>query len=208
MTNVDIAGVGNCTDGVNEAQIDLTIQEYTTIAIKIIKSIAPRLRTGLAEEMLASEDAIANVATKIMLADGKWNGKGSKHGFRKQRAEFAIKEYMTRDIRNKRRNIYSMNFETVNPDTGQSCEFGDMVPCEPCEPVDMMIKSEEAQIIDDLLGSGVLTEGQEFCIRGYYLDGRTYEDIADERDISKERVRQLVNDGIRNLQRLANGDSK
>ena len=71
--------------------------------------MAPKMKYGLAEEMLNNEDAISNVAHDIMVADWQFNGNGNRFGFRKDRAKYAIKSYLSRRSKNNQKQIFRLD---------------------------------------------------------------------------------------------------
>ena len=52
-----------------ETKLD-SLSEYITMAKKIISKFAPGFYSGLRKELLSNEDAIADIASAIMVGDG------------------------------------------------------------------------------------------------------------------------------------------
>lgn len=208
--SVDIAGLGDRRLEVPDAskqEFEATPDAYWAIASKLIKKIAPRFRPGLAEQILKSDDAISNIVTAIMLADWNWNGKGTRCGYRKQCVIWAIGRYITRDVARAKHQMLSLNF-TLNED---GAEFIDLIHnnCEkdPGESVsETEFSDNRRDIVDRLLGSGILTNSQERCIRMHYLDEMSLADVGRTLGISREAVRQSVDRGMGKLRRLANSE--
>jgi hypothetical protein len=205
--NVDLVGIGHSVNGCNEEQM-LSLQDYLVMAEKIIRHVAPKLRAGLADEMLKSEDAISNVATKLMIADGKWNGKGNIGGFRVERGMFAIRDYMTRDVAAKKNGQqYSFSHPIKGSDGAGETEFGETLEDEEAKTsLDKLVENEDKELLNRLLGSGIVSIDEEYCIRGHYLDYKTHICLGAELGVSKQRVHQLINQGILNLRRMVNGN--
>lgn len=214
MNDVDIVGIGDHLieyPKIDESKFENT-EEYLIIAKKIIRTFAPRFRTGLAEEMLRSDDAISNVATAIMMADWRWNpehkapsGKiRSRYCYRNQCGIWAVQGYIARQKSNGERKIVSLDtlinrFESdtqlheILPDVTQS------------SPEDDLIKEEHKNFvinkISDMLTTGLLTEHQAKFIKMHYLDRKTFVNIGKEHNVSREAVRQTVERGMNNIRK-------
>ena len=66
--------------------MELTLDEYLTIATKVIKKHAPSL--------LKDEENIGEVARYMMLADKKFNGTGTRHGYRASWGKYRIRSLL------------------------------------------------------------------------------------------------------------------
>jgi RNA polymerase sigma factor (sigma-70 family) len=206
---IDLAGIHNRQVPQDQSTKDRLVKDanfYGIIARKLISSISPRFKTGLAQEILANEDAIENITTEIMFADWKWNGGGTIEGYRKQCAIWAIQGYMSRAI--KRPYNVSLN-NTVNSGDGKDVEFQDLIPDSGAiNPEEMCNEAEQTrkrhELINSLLDSNVLTPQQNKCIRMYFLQEMSLQAIAKELYISREAVRQLVFRGLNRLRNLNN----
>ena len=66
------------------------------------------------------------------------------------------------------------------------------------DPLSAMINSEEnkAPLIERCLSDGTLTEKQAKCIKMYYQDDMTLEAVGNSLGVTKERVRQHINNAI------------
>ena len=86
-----------------------TLQTYINLAKKTISKFAPSFYSGLRNELLSNEDAIADIAQAIMTADWKWDkdrvgyeGKSkTKYSYRNQCAIWAIQTYMSNKYKKK-----------------------------------------------------------------------------------------------------------
>ena len=192
---IDISAVGN-TKGCNKDNISNDLYSYLSIARKIVAAIASSYRGGLAEELLNNDDAMSNIATQVMIADGKFNGTGTLYGYRKQCVIYAIKTYLTKKKKDKLNEMWSLNH--INPDTGK--EFSVLLADKKgLTPEATSIQSENSELLDSLLNSGVLTTHERECIELHYLDGRPYADISREKDVSRQAIKQTVQAGIYKL---------
>lgn len=178
---IDIVRIGNLTLGKND-KFD-TLESYYTIATKLVSKYAPRIRNGLAQEMLNNEDAMSNIVYNIILADSKFNGNGNKYGYRKDMAIYAIKKYFNRSSQNKKKYTYSID-QKFNDDTtslSSSLEDNKLSPAQ---------KLEISEYIDYVLDK--VSAKQADYLKKYYLDGMSLTEIAKEKGISRQAVHNVI----------------
>jgi len=209
MPNVDLVAINNRKVPLDEKakeKLNNDPEFYLTASKKLVNSIAPRFKTGLAQEILKSEDALGNIATQLMFADWRWDGTGTIEGYRKQCAIWAIQGYLSRDVNfNKKHNMMSLNFNIDDEGHELTEVISDSGSHDPSYIASEKEEEQKQQfLIDTLLSSGVLTEPQEECVRMYYLQEMSLTNIAKELKISREAVRQLVDRGINRLRNLNN----
>jgi RNA polymerase sigma factor (sigma-70 family) len=209
---VDIMAIGDqIIEYPNVAtQTFVSTDEYVKIAQRLVRKIAPVYRPGLAEQILRSEDAISNIATQIMMADWRWNGNGTLYGYRKECVKWAIKGFIERDVARSKRRVLSLNNTTRSSDDDTQ-EYMSMIPGKDPNPADVVEQNEsdsmKVGLIDQILGSGILTNTQEKCIRLHYLQGKSMSDIGRELGVSRQAVQDNVQRGISKLKAAANGSS-
>ena len=176
---VDIVGIGTTQKkypNPEEREFE-TLSDYLGHAQRIIGYFAPRIRGGLSREMLASEDAIANVANAIMIADWTWdekytgkNGKVcSRHTYRNLRGIWAIKSYL---VRRKRRGKY---------------------------PVSSINTEVDEEVLEEIISCGIITERQEEYVRLHYFDSMSFSDIGKQHGVSRQAVHDAVTRAINKL---------
>lgn len=146
----------------------LTLDEYTTIAIKIIsKKIGYRYIT---------DDNIGLVIRYLIYADQNYNPKkGSLNNFRHVSAFIAIKQIVCR----KKSNLISLS-NTVNID-GNVLSLSDIIPAKEQEQVDL-------ESVNKLINDSVLTDIERFYLKEYFVNHRTQENLANERGVTKNAV--------------------
>jgi RNA polymerase sigma factor (sigma-70 family) len=174
---------------------------YLTLAKKNIAKFADKICSGSAKKMLQSEDAIANIANGIMMADWRWdrNRKGpsglskTQYSYRNQCAIWGIQSYITRMYGKKNQIInknLSIDYQDENClsliDTISSdCDFN---------VLDKIIKQEESdnlrKDIQELLNSNILPPRQREYIKMYFFQDMTLEQIGKRFNITREAVRQ------------------
>lgn len=183
----------HCVPDVNSL-LESNFKTYLDIAKKTISYFAPKLAgSTLAKEMLASEDAVSNVAYSIAQADWDWKvqeGCRSRKAYRNQHAFWAIQNYITRKANDKQAipfsafGKYDTNMLSFIEDKSQDT-------------------SVSVEVEDIIQGSG-LSEKEEKFIRYHYLESRTMTDIGKEYGICTERVSQVIKKGLMKMQKLVN----
>lgn len=193
---IDVVGIGDKVvtlpdkDSVNFEALD----DYYLIAKKIISTHAPKIRTGLADEMLNNDDAISNIAHAIMMADWKFDGRGNRLGYRKRMGEYAIKNYAARSGRVFRRQVFSLdNF--INKMV-ESESFAQSLPDLSGGPGDNIERQEELDVLrerlEELLSCDLISDQQASYLRMYYLEGKSLSEIGKTRGVSKQGVSELI----------------
>ena len=202
INKIDIIGVGKKRLNFPQERKEFcTLEEYTDIAKKTISRYCPKNR----EEILRNDDAVANIAHAIMLADWQFNGRGSKFGFRKSRARFAIKSYLSRRARNLKNVEFSidsiMNNETQ--DTFAATIVDDR------ETAQENLSREEnnkylLKKLEDFRNRGVLSNRAYNYIQDFYLNDMKVEDMAAKYDVTKQSIYHQMNSSMKTLRRLLN----
>ena len=202
---VDIVGIGKTQKKYPPAEkFEFeNLHDYLEHAKKIIGYFAPKIRGGLAKEMLSSEDAISNVATAIMVADWTWDkdrvGKSgqkcTKHTYRNLRGIWAIKSYLVRQRRKSKHRMASINAE-IDDEGGQLysvlCDNSDL-------PIKQILKSELRELLEDMISCGIITQRQEEYLRLHYFSSMSYADIGKRNGVSRQAVHDAVNRAIKSL---------
>lgn len=186
---------------------------YINLAQKTISKFAKNFSSALAKEMLSSEDAIANVANCIMMADWRWDKerKGetgqqkNKYSYRNQCAIWAIKSYMTRK-KQKYNKAHSVDFDIQCDD--ENLSLLDILPASSSSPLDIIIDEEKNTDIRDLVNeilsdnSDILSNRQKQCLKLYYIEGYTFAEIGKKFMITREAVRQNIKKSIEKIRNL------
>lgn len=215
---IDLVGVGK-PKKYNKAEDCefLTNDEYLKIARKMIRKYASKYSADLAKEMLASEDAVSNLATQLMYADWRWNEKYTNDGkvaldryrYRNQCGIWAIKVFITR----KRKFTESDdNLATAKcPDSlnKQLLNFVDGKPVDLYTTVEDKHFTENkeneerrslvSEKINSLLCSGVLNQKQKTFLEEKFVHDKTMTEIAKENNITRQAVSLVILKGIDKL---------
>ena len=184
-----------------------TLDSYIDLAKKTISKFGFKISHGLSQRMLKNEDAIADVAHSIMVADwkydhsrvGKITGQAkTKYSYRNQCAIWAIKTYATR--------VYSKkSIKSLDDIFFDSKERKATVEDKRVEmPLDKIIHDEKQELGIELIGlifkSNILTENQKSQIKMYYIEGLTLSEIGKKFNITREAIRQSIKSGIKKIQ--------
>jgi RNA polymerase sigma factor (sigma-70 family) len=212
---IDLVGIGKQQINYPDASDCefATTKEYIKMAKKLVSKFGPTFGPNITKEILASDDAISNIATHLMLADWRWKEKyeneqktvRAKYSYRTQCGIWAIKGYMNRKTKSKETPVRSLNATYGDSET-QIIKF---IEDKKAAVYATSYEDEEhKKFVNDklnaLLGSGILTEKEQDYITKHYLEQLTMPEIAAKNSISREAVRQVINRGISKLQELVN----
>lgn len=212
---IDLVGIGKQQlDYPDAKDCDFeTNKEYLKIAKKLVSKFGPTFGPNITKEILASDDAISNIATHLMLADWRWSEKykneqntvRAKYSYRTQCGIWAIKGYMNRKTKSKETPVRSLNSTPGDSDT----QIIKLIEDKKAAVYATSYEDEEhKKFVNDklnaLLGSGILTEKEQDYITKHYLEQLTMPEIASKNKITREAVRQVINRGISKLQELVN----
>lgn len=193
-----------------EKQFD-SLSTYITLAKKIVSKFAPTFYVSLRQELLNNDDAIADIASAIMVGDWRWdkdrvgfNGKSkTKYSYRNQCGIWAIKTYLTNKYR-KQNNHYSID----NIDY-QDMNFSDNIPDRSdCDPSSILENQESTDAlksnIHNLLNCGIITDKQKEQIKLYYFEDKTLSEIGKIFGVTREAIRQNIQKGLTKIREYAN----
>lgn len=182
----------------------LSLDEYLTLARRCISVYAPKIRSGLGIEMLNNEDAIANVAQALMLADYKFDGRGSIGGYRKQCVIYAIKSYIEYMANNKsaQNTIRFSDLKSKSSKDGAEKEF-DVADSENPASIymDREKKENTTKIVRDILDSDILSDIQKKYIKMRFMENMSVIEIASACNVSRQGVNDVI---VRGLEKIRN----
>lgn len=201
---IDIVDIGNYKTKYNDKNSVKfeNLNFYLTLAKKNIAKFADQICPGSSIKMLNSEDAIANVANGIMMADWRWDKdrKGdtgqskTKYSYRNQCAIWSIQSYITRQYSGKK-NVIRNKSVSLDHNYHDDLNLKNILPTDHYASVlDKIIQSENTENLKDdiryLLDSEILSERQVEYIKMYYFEQMTLESIGKHFNITREAVRQ------------------
>jgi RNA polymerase sigma factor (sigma-70 family) len=172
-----------------------SIQYYLNLAESLIKKYA----TNMAYIFLHNEDVISNIATSMMMADWRFDGRGDRSGYRKSCGRLALLACITRYQNNRKIPTISMN------DAGQeNYQFLlSLVDKKQLQPYQILQNKEQTRDLYKLLD--ILTERQRQCIIMNYFEGLNNVQIGTKLGITRSAVQQNIANGLQKLQRLNDG---
>lgn len=211
---IDIVNIGNQkTKYSDKDSIQFEpLRFYLTLAKKSISKFADQICQGSAKKMLCSEDAIANIANGIMMADWRWDqdrrgehGQGkTKYSYRNQCAIWAIQSYVTRQYGKK--NKFRQQTVSLDQQYQDDLYIKDIVSNGTLSTIDSIIDNEEKNILKQdikaILDSGILSDRQVAYIKMYFFENMTLEQIGKSFDITREAVRQGLNKAYSTLRSI------
>ena len=160
-----------------------TLEEYNKLAKIMIINEVGQYSGGLAQKISNSDDCIANISNVLMMADWKWNGQGSKYGYRKQCVQWAI-----RGIVNKYKKNRHIITKTLNTDI------------EDIHYTNFISNQQNKELVDQIINSTLLTKKQKQYIQLKYIEGYTLQEIGNKYSVSRQNIQQTIKEGIKKLQ--------
>jgi RNA polymerase sigma factor (sigma-70 family) len=212
---IDIVSVGNQKveyKDHNDIQFE-SLSFYLTLAQKAIAKFGSNFSSSVSKEMLKSEDAIANVANSLMMADWRWDKdrKGlsgqqkTKYSYRNQCAIWAIKSYLTRKKNKKYKNVDAY---LSSLDGDKEMSLLDIAHNDNDDPLDIILKHESDSSIKQYLNMilstdiNILTERQSEYIKLYFFEDLTFAEIGKRFNITREAVRQGIKKALEKIREL------
>ncbi len=176
-----------------------SLSEYLTAAEKAVKYFISLLKPELTKVAANDEDLISGVAYAMMIADWKWRPDGgrAKYSYRNNYAWYYIRSYLARRAKYAKRSaVYLSTFDK------EMLTFS-FLDEKASDPLDILIKNNDISLFDEVkrtMTTDTLSEREIFCIDQYFCGEKTYQTIGQTIGVTKERVRQNINSGIKKLQ--------
>jgi hypothetical protein len=176
-----------------------SLDEYLTVAIKTIKRFANKLQHGLAKQILSDEDALSNIAYKIMLGDWKWHpdyrsksGKvRTRRAYLNQCAIWAIKEYIRRQITSQK--VVPVSIDELKHEINWECKTNE------CHPLEQLIKDEEEVEnyfkLDNVIANSGLEPLEEACLR-QYNEIADFKEVGQSLGISGKKAKVIYEEAV------------
>ena len=190
-----------------------TLETYTLLAKKIISKFAPSFYNSLRQELLANDEAVAEIAEAIMIADWKWdkdrtgyNGKSkTKYSYRNQCGLWAIKTYLSNRYKKKNQS-YSID-NNISDDQDSKKYVNNISEKINSDPYLLLAEQEEKELISsyihNILSSEILSEKQKDQIYEYYFNDKTLLEIGNKYGVTREAIRQNIQKGLAKIRQYA-----
>jgi DNA-directed RNA polymerase specialized sigma24 family protein len=170
----------------------LSLEEYLVIAQKTIKYFGPRyMSPRKLNQVLLSEDCIAEVAHKIMEADWRWRPDGGRNRYshRNYCADLAIKNLF--GVENRRKNQPQIPLDSV------TFFFKNKFSKDPYEEAENNeLKERSRRYVEFLMDNSNLTQTQRKCLHLKYFMGVSSEDEIGKM-FNPPVTRQAVNQNLK-----------
>lgn len=177
----------------------LTLDEYTTTAEKAIKKWG--------HPKMLNDEGIGAVIHMMMKADLKFDGRGTRSGYRMKAARYAIGRlfslyHLSKERAKKKPKILSLN-HIIDSTNGEETEMYTMVDSG-YEPPDVILENQErnSKVYNTIMESDVLTPREKQVLRGYYWDNKKIPALAREFNVSNQAVQQHLSHGIEKLKNI------
>lgn len=154
----------------------MTLEDYLLDAKKIMIS----KRCG---NLVNDEEAIGEVASRMMWADHTWNGKSKRSTWRYNQANYAIHKILKK--RKNQKKTISLS-TIVNHSENKNVYLGDIIE-------DKAVSNQYNDILEVI--NKELYGKTKDCFNMYYVNGMTLQEIGDHYGFSRERARQYVDKG-------------
>lgn len=177
---------------------------YLILAKKIISKFSPGFYPNLRQELLTNEDAIADIASAIMIGDWRWDknrtgheGKSkTRYSYRNQCGIWAIKTYLSNKYRKS-----NIHYSIDNIDLDNNINFADNISDKEEYDPSTVVENQEYNTalktnLENVLSSGIVSDKQKKQIEQYYYEDKTLSDIGKEFGVTREAVRQNIQKGL------------
>lgn len=186
-----------------------TLDTYTNLAKKIISKFAPSFYSALRKELLSNDEAIAEIAEALMIADWRWdkdrvghNGKSkTKYSYRNQCGLWAIKTYISN--RYKKKNSHYSIDNKISADQDSKSFVENIPERSSSDPYTILADKEEKEMvssyISSILQSNILSDKQRDQIYEYYFNDKTLLEIGNKYGVTREAIRQNIQKGLNKI---------
>ena len=143
----------------------------------------------LSKFLLRNEEILTNLTTSAVMADWRFDGRGSIEGYRVQCVKWAIRKTMVRMYQTQKMVYFST---PVDDGTGKMTTLLSLIK--------NRYKGEDVELdTATIFNECGLTQKEKERVEHYYLDGMTLKQIGELEGITMEAVRKSVENGIKKL---------
>lgn len=170
----------------------LSLKEYTDIAKKILFSNAMQ---KVAESIYKDDMKFGQIINAVMMADWKFNGKGTKYGYRKAMVQYTVKKILKENTRKKNKNL-SLDYFADNGEKTHKIS-------EPTsENMQFSVKNIEEQDYNDVTinkikSSNILTDIEKKIIIARIFEDKSVDELSQELNIRGEAIRQTLHRAVK-----------
>ncbi len=173
-----------------------TYAEYLACTRRLVRTLAPTVCSNLDKEIFRTAGGIESICYAVIKADMDFNGNGSRYGFRKSRALYAMKSYSTYMHIKRYRKFpkLSLNFST----DGSRFLYSTLSTLVG-SPEDVLLKKEELELLAQDIQN--LPQFSQQCVQLYYYDKLSLKEIGIKLAKSHEWIRQTLKDATTTIRK-------
>ena len=171
----------------------LTLPDYLAIARACIGKYVTH--ADLRNKMLKNEDAISFVAHELMMADWKYDGCGTRKGWRSKCAKWSICRFLAKSKNSKNRKLASLDNAFEDANAAEVVEDSRTY-------YDSPERNEDREQALQLLDNKFLTKKQRKYMEMHYIQNMSIAEIAEQTSISRQGVQQVINHGLKNIRKM------
>lgn len=161
-----------------------SLKEYYEMTRKILLSLVGinKFSMGIVSHIIKNEDALSNIVTEVMLGDWQWDKnnvkKMTKFSYRKQNVVFNVYKYVHRYRKTREKIEILRNLPTKIQSYNQ----------------------ENYVLTKKIMDDKELTKRDKKFLDLHYLQGWSQAEIGKTCNLSRERVRQIIDRSLKNLE--------
>lgn len=176
------------------------IEFYNKFARAIVKRYVPK---NVRLNFFNNDEIMSYIAYQIMVADEKWDGTGTKDGYRFRRGKWAVSHIIR--VHNNKVPKEGKNVSIYSSKKGEAKkEIADFI--QDSSGIDNHENNELLSKIIEFIttDNDICNPQQRTYMRQKFLEGMRNADIAREHKISRERVGQVIKTSIERIRQALN----
>lgn len=139
--------------------------------------------------LLKDDEILTNLTTSAIMADWRFDGRGTIEGYRVQCVKWAIKKAMVRIHQTQKMTYFSTE---IDDGSGKITTLLSLI--------ENRYKGPDINLdVDKAFDECFLTQKEKDRVKHYYLDGMTLKQISELEDVTIEAVRKSIDKGISKL---------
>lgn len=181
-----IEKIGNKTAKYSkEGKKFMSVKEYE----QCVKHVIYKNFRRWAALLLKNDEIVANLITAAAIADWRYDGRGSIEGYRVSCVKWAVKKTMVRLFDMQKMLYLSTRIGSTDNHEKTLLDAVKNIP----------IKKKTYYDVSGLLDWEVLTQKEKDRLRMYYVEGKTYQEIADIEGLSKWGIYKSINKTVEKI---------
>lgn len=190
---IEIQRINNCYSGGFKNNNARPLKEYLKIAQISIVKYAPKIKA-----LHNDEDAISEVAKSLMQSDLRYDPE--KTPDKKMYDSYILRKAVCGLIARLKQKHRTMSFSyMVNDDLDLSDVISSNDKCGLSTLLKQEAQQKKKQDAQEILNDSIITDKQRKYITEYYLNSKSYGEIAKEYNITKQCVERCIKKGLKAL---------